>query len=221
MSIGRHGLTGKQNLYQHTWRVPFIVAGPGIRPGSRVDGNIYLHDILATLCDLAGIQAPATNEGLSFRPVLEGKQPTVREVVYGVYSGGAKPGIRCVKRGDWKLIEYEAPDRSIRETQLFNLRENPDELLPQHHQSEHVTLIGLQPNSPQTNLASDPRYAAKLEEMRGWLLAEMRRLDDPYRLSFQPADNLPPVPVPAKAKPGKREAAQAKRSERKAAASSR
>jgi hypothetical protein len=35
MSIGRHGLMGKQNLYQHTWQVPFIVAGPGIPAGRR------------------------------------------------------------------------------------------------------------------------------------------------------------------------------------------
>jgi arylsulfatase A-like enzyme len=28
MAIGRHGLQGKQNLYDHTWRVPFIVKGP-------------------------------------------------------------------------------------------------------------------------------------------------------------------------------------------------
>ena len=49
MSIGRHGLMGKQNLYQHTWRVPFIVKGPGIAAGTRVEGNIYLLDVLATL----------------------------------------------------------------------------------------------------------------------------------------------------------------------------
>ena len=56
MAIGRHGLQGKQNLYQHTWRVPFIVRGPGIKPGSRAEGNIYLLDVLATLCDLAGLE---------------------------------------------------------------------------------------------------------------------------------------------------------------------
>jgi arylsulfatase A-like enzyme len=27
MAIGRHGLQGKQNLYEHTWRIPFIVQG--------------------------------------------------------------------------------------------------------------------------------------------------------------------------------------------------
>ena len=74
MAIGRHGLQGKQNLYDHTWRVPFIAKGPGVKSGARVTGNIYLLDVLATLCDLAGIDAPKTNEGISMRPVLEGKQ---------------------------------------------------------------------------------------------------------------------------------------------------
>ncbi len=74
IAIGRHGLQGKQNLYQHTWRVPFVVKGPGIKPGSRAEGNIYLLDVLATLCDIAGIPAPETNEGISFKPVLQGRQ---------------------------------------------------------------------------------------------------------------------------------------------------
>lgn len=201
MSIGRHGLMGKQNLYQHTWRVPFLVAGPGIAPGSRVDGNIYLLDVLATLCDLAGIPAPPTNEGLSFRPVLEGRKKTVRDVLYGVYSGGGKPGIRCVKQGDWKLIEYESPDRQTRETQLFHLADNPDELLAEHRAADTVALVGSSPGEWQTNLARDPQYAAQLAELRARLLAEMRRLDDPHRLSNQPHDDPPPVAPPAK--PGK------------------
>lgn len=197
MSIGRHGLMGKQNLYQHTWRVPFIVAGPGIKPGSRAEGNIYLLDVLATLCDLAGIPVPESSEGISFRPVLEGKKTSIREVMYGVYSGGSKPGIRCVKKGGWKLIEYEAPDRGVRETQLFNLAENPEELLPEHQAAAVAALTGSKPPAEQTNLAGDPRHAAKLAEMRSLLLEEMRRLDDPFRFSNQPDDNLPPPPKPA------------------------
>jgi len=194
ISIGRHGLMGKQNLYQHTWRVPFIVKGPGIKPGSRVEGNIYLLDVLATLCDLAGIQAPETNEGLSFKPVLQGARTITRDVLYGAYSGGSKPGMRCVKQGDWKLIRYEAPDRKISETQLFNLAANPEEFLQQHSKSDAM----------QTNLAYDPKHAAKLAEMQALLLAEMRRLDDPFRFSNQPGDNLPEPPKPApKAAKGK------------------
>jgi len=192
MSIGRHGLMGKQNLYQHTWRVPFIVAGPGIQPGSRAEGNIYLLDVLATLCDLAGIPAPETNEGTSFKPVLEGRQQTIRDVLYGAYSGGGKPGMRCVRQGDWKLIQYEDSDRGVDETQLFNLAANPDELLKEHGESDPM----------RTNLATDPRHAARLAEMKALLLAEMRRLNDPYRFSDQPDDGLLPPPSP-EAKAGK------------------
>ena len=182
MSIGRHGLMGKQNLYQHTWRVPFIVKGPGIAAGSRVEGNIYLLDVLATLCDLAGVTPPETNEGLSFKPVLTGEKKAVRDVLFGVYSGGSKPGMRAVKKGDWKLIRYEAPDRGVNETQLFNLAENPEELLPEHGRP---------------NLALDPNHAEKLKEMEALLLAEMRQLNDPWRFSNQPGDDLPPPPAPA------------------------
>jgi arylsulfatase A-like enzyme len=208
IAIGRHGLQGKQNLYEHTWRVPFIVKGPGIKPGSRVKGNIYLLDVLATLCDLTGVPAPESNEGLSFKPVLEGKRQTMRDVFYGVYNGGTKPGMRSVKKGDWKLIKYDVLDGQVRETQLFNLAENPYEFLEQHHDPKVMALSGETPAKQQRNLADDPRYADKLAEMEALLLAEMRRLDDPYRLWNQPEDGLQPPPEakPKKAKKPKAKA---------------
>jgi arylsulfatase A-like enzyme len=194
IAIGRHAFQGKQNLYQHTWRVPFVVKGPGIKPGSRVEGNIYLLDVLATLCDLTGVPAPETNEGISFKPVLTGQKPAVREVMYGVYNGGTKPGMRSVKQGDWKMIQYDVMNGAVRETQLFNLKDNPDELLAEHHESQVKALTGRHPTKEQVNLAKDPRYAAKLAEMQALLLAEMRRLDDPWRLWNQPDDGLIPPP---------------------------
>ena len=181
IAIGRHGLQGKQNLYEHTWRVPLIVKGPGIRAGSRAPGNVYLLDLLATFCDLAGISAPPTNEGISFRPVLEGRETVVRDTLYGVYCGGTKPGMRCVRRGDWKLIKYDVMDGAVRETQLFNLAQNPEELLLQHHESNVRQLIGRTPEPDQTNLADDPRHVDVRKQMEALLLAEMQRLDDPFR----------------------------------------
>ena len=186
MAIGRHGLQGKQNLYEHTWRVPMFVKGPGIKPGTRVKGNIYLLDTLQTLCDLAGIDAPDTAQGKSFRPVLMGQRETMRETLYGVYCGGTKPGMRSVRQGDWKLIKYDVLDGKVRETQLFNLRENPNEFLKQHHDGAVAALTGIQPKSHQFNLADDPKYAAKRKEMEALLLSEMKRLEDPYRLWDQP-----------------------------------
>ena len=185
MAIGRHGLQGKQNLYQHTWRVPYIVKGPGIKANTRVTGNIYLLDSLSTICDLAGVAAPETIEGTSFKPVLDGEKETVRDVLFGVYNGGTKPGMRCVKKGDWKLIKYDVMDGQVRETQLFNLADNPNEFIAEHKKSD----------ARLTDLAEDPAYADKLAEMEAVLLAEMRRLDDPYRLWNQPDDGLPPPPA--------------------------
>jgi choline-sulfatase len=197
ISIGRHGLQGKQNLYEHTWRVPFLVSGPGIKPGSRAQGNLYLLDVLATLCDLAGIDAPATNEGLSLKPVLEGVKPTIRDVLYGVYCGGTKPGLRSVKQGDWKLIKYDTLAGSVHQTQLFNLKDNPEEFIAEHHAAAVSTLSKHSAKPQQTNLAHDPQHAAKLAEMEALLLTEMRKHQDPYRLWDQPSDSLPPVPEPA------------------------
>ena len=191
MAIGRHGLQGKQNLYEHTWRVPFIVTGPDVKVG-RSSGNIYLLDTLATLCELAGIEIPSTNEGISFRSVLTGDRQSVRDVLYGVYCGGTKPGMRCVKKGDWKLVQFDVLDGTVRETQLFNLAQNPHEFLSQHQASEVTALSGARPASAQVDLAELPEHAEKLAEMQSLLLAEMRRLHDPYRFWNQPDDGLTP-----------------------------
>ncbi|MCP5542126.1 MAG: sulfatase-like hydrolase/transferase [Akkermansiaceae bacterium] len=205
IAIGRHGLQGKQNLYEHTWRVPYIVKGPGIKAGTRAPGNIYLLDSLATICDLTGVPAPASNEGTSFKPVLMGEKDTVRDVLYGVYNGGTKPGMRAVKKGDWKLIQYDVMDGQVREKQLFNLAENPNEFLKEHHDPAVMEASGIAPTENQVNLAGDPKYADKLKEMEALLLSEMRRLDDPWRLWDQPDDGLTPPEEPApKAKKDKK-----------------
>jgi choline-sulfatase len=200
IAIGRHGLMGKQNLYEHSWRVPMIVKGPGIKPGSRVPGNIYLGDLLATFCDLASVPTPETNQGISFKPVLLGEKTTVRDALYGVYSAGGKPGMRAVRHGDWKLIRYEADGSGTRETQLFNLKENPYEFLPSHHDPKVSALTRIQPKTHQTNLAADPAHAAKLKEMQDLMLAQMRLYQDPYRFQDQPSDGLSTLAGPERKK---------------------
>ena len=188
MAIGRHGLQGKQNLYEHTWRVPYVVKGPGIKPGSRAQGNVYLLDSLNTLCDLTGINGPETLQGKSFKPVLTGEKSEVRDVLFGAYCGGTKPGMRCVRKGDWKLIKYDVLDGSVRETQLFNLAQNPNEFLSEHGKDGNTM----------RDLAEDPAYASQLAEMESVLLEQMRTLNDPYRMWDQPDDGLTPPVIPPK-----------------------
>ena len=86
----------------------------------------------------------------------------------------------------------------LRETQLFNLAENPHEFVKEHHDPQVRALTGITPAAHQVNLAGDPRYADKLKEMELLLLAEMRRLNDPWRLWNQPDDRLTPLPPAGK-----------------------
>ncbi|MFI3259764.1 MAG: sulfatase-like hydrolase/transferase [Rikenellaceae bacterium] len=182
IAVGKHAFMGKQNLNEHTFRVPFIVKGPGVLKNKVKSGNIYLMDVLPTICDLAGIEIPECVDGLSCKTVLMGKTENVRETLYGAYSGGTKPGIRCVKQGDWKLIKYDVMDGEVRETQLFNLKKNPEELIIEHHAEEVVAKTGNKPKSYQVDLAEDPKYAKKLAEMEALLLEQMQLTGDPYPL---------------------------------------
>ncbi|MEQ1853211.1 MAG: sulfatase-like hydrolase/transferase, partial [Chthoniobacteraceae bacterium] len=80
LAIGHHGLFGKQNMYDHSLRVPFIVAGPGAKAGAKLDAPIYLQDAMATALDLAGVPKPGQVEFHSLLPLLRGeKSPAARE----------------------------------------------------------------------------------------------------------------------------------------------
>ena len=153
---------------------------------------MYLLDVLPTLCDIAGIEAPKTSEGTSFWPVLKGTQDIVAKATFMVRtvvvpSQASGP----IRSGNWKLIKYESTKEGVQETQLFNLANNPDEFIQEHHQDALTTLMGRSPEPFQKNLADDPKHAQKRRELENLLLAEMRRLDDPYRLWDQPDDGLP------------------------------
>ena len=94
--------------------------------------------------------------------------------------------MRCVKNGDWKLIKYDVLDGTVRETQLFNLADNPHEFLSNHHHPSVVAMTGQKPQKGHRNLANDPQFADKLQELETLLWKEQQRLDDPYRLWNQP-----------------------------------
>jgi choline-sulfatase len=115
-------------------------------------------------------------------------------VLYGVPNGGTKPGMRSVKQGDWKLVKFDVLGGAVRETQLFNLRENPHEFIEQPPTPTVIALTGITPTLQQRNLAPDPHFATKLAEMESLFRAEMRRLDDPWHLWNQPNDGLTPSP---------------------------
>jgi arylsulfatase A-like enzyme len=178
LSLGEHGLFGKQNLYEHGgMHVPLVVAGPGVAHGKSA-ALVYLMDLFPTFAELAGAAPPAGVEGRSLVPILAGKGTKVRDVLYTGY----RDCQRAIRDQRWKLIRYPLVNR----TQLFDLSVDPHELV---------------------NLADDPAHAAKLVEMTSRLEAEMARYADPVPLTVanpQPGDWTPPPVDPAPAKPAAR-----------------
>lgn len=76
---------GKMSLYEGGIRVPTIAHWPGrIKPGSETSHVAACYDVMATLCQAAGIRAPR-NDGLSFLPSLVGDRQPERPWVYFEY----------------------------------------------------------------------------------------------------------------------------------------
>ena len=121
LAVGQHGLMGKQNLYDHSVRIPLIFSGPGIPKGKRFSQYAYLFDIYPTLCELCGIEIPISVEGKSIMPVMQ-KGEAIRDTLYLAY----KDKIRGVKTDRYKLLEYRA--ENISKTQLFDLTNDPAEM---------------------------------------------------------------------------------------------
>ncbi len=122
LAVGQHGLMGKQNLYEHSVRVPLIMAGPGIPEDQRSDAFCYLIDIFPTLCDLSGLNIPETVDGLSLMPVIENPESGVRDELFYGYKGFQ----RGYRKGNLKLIEYAV--NGSHTIQLFDLENDPCEL---------------------------------------------------------------------------------------------
>jgi choline-sulfatase len=136
LAVGRHGLSGKQNMYDHSVRVPFFVVGPNIEPGVELDTPIYLQDAMATVLDLAG----ASKQGVDFKsllPLLRGQTTEHYAAIYGAYMNKQ----RMVTVGDWKLISYP----TIGVERLYKVKEDLHEM---------------------QDLADDPAYAQQLSQMR-------------------------------------------------------
>jgi arylsulfatase A-like enzyme len=143
---------GKQSCYEHSVRVPLVLAGPGVPRGERRDALCLLTDVYPTICDLAGLDTPPSVEGLSLAPVLRDRAARPRERVHLAY----RDLHRAVRDRRWKLIEYLVD--GARTSQLFDLAEDPWET---------------------RNLAPEPALAGRLREMRRELLAWRDELGDP------------------------------------------
>ncbi len=150
---GSHGLIGKQNVYEHSLRVPLIIAGPGIPEGQQTEALCYLFDVFPTLGKICHVTPPNQSDGFDFSATLtDSKKPARGQLMFAY-----KDVQRAFTDGRWKLIRYPQVDQ----TQLFDLHSDPFET---------------------TNLASRPEQASRVIQMTRQLAAEMERSGDRARL---------------------------------------
>ncbi|MBN1818135.1 MAG: sulfatase-like hydrolase/transferase, partial [Sedimentisphaerales bacterium] len=113
LAVGHHGLIGKQNMYDHSVRVPLMVCGPGIKGGIAIDSPVYLQDIMPTSLELAGADRPESVEFRSLLPLLGGHRKSNYDHVYGGYMMLQ----RMVCDGRYKMIYYPKIEKVL----LFDL----------------------------------------------------------------------------------------------------
>ena len=119
LSVGQHGLMGKQNPYEHSIRMPFMISGPGIEKGATVDNKIYMQSVYPTTCELAGLKVPESVDYPSILPLVKGEGKGGEEVIFNAYIETQ----RLVRTDRYKLVHYPKIGRN----QLFDLKEDPHE----------------------------------------------------------------------------------------------
>lgn len=151
LAVGRHGLMGKQNVYDHSVHVPLIISGPGIPKGERRDQLCYIYDIYPTLCERAELETPEEVQYKSLNPVIDDSQAELGDHLYFAFMQWQ----RAVRDSRYKLIEYCVGEE--RHSQLFDLKEDPMEI---------------------ENLVEDPKYNDILQKLREMLEKDRVRLND-------------------------------------------
>ena len=119
LAVGQHGLMGKQNLYDHSVRVPLFVIGPGAAKGKRIAEPVYLQDIMPTTLELAEVDKPHHVEFNSLLPMLDGAASPY-DSIYGAYLTKQ----RSIRTKTHKLILY--PDANV--ARLYDLVNDPHEI---------------------------------------------------------------------------------------------
>jgi arylsulfatase A-like enzyme/Tfp pilus assembly protein PilF len=112
-SLGEHGeMYHGYFAYDTTLWVPLIVSAPGIK-AARVKDAVSHVDIFPTVCDLLGLEKPASLQGASLLPLLRGgarkPRPIYFEAMEAYLNRGWAP-IRGVIENGMKYIDSPIPE---------------------------------------------------------------------------------------------------------------
>lgn len=168
---GAHGFNQKTVFLDESSRVPLIISAPGATHIGKSDRLTQIGiDLIPTLCDYAGITAPAVLPGRSFRTAVEDKPdrdaPGYVVVSNHLVQGVPLLGVMMTPAGRMLRSErykYSVYDQGKQRESLVNMEADPGET---------------------TNLAIDGKFAAVLNAHRRQLLEWSRTSKDttfPYR----------------------------------------
>lgn len=131
--MGSHQWTGKMMYYEEEAAVPLIVSWKGVTPAGRIDREhlVSTLDVLPTLCDYAGVQAPPSMRGESLRGTIENpKLPGHEFVAAEMCQGGAAGRARSfmIRTPKFKYMIFPGAAEAAPTELLFNLDSDPGEM---------------------------------------------------------------------------------------------
>lgn len=111
----------KRDLYEGGIREPMIAWWPGkIAAGTTNDHISAFWDVMPTVAELVGIEAPKNIDGISFLPTLLNKEgQTQHDYLYWEFH--EQGGRKALRKGDWKLVQYNVLKPEKTTTELYNL----------------------------------------------------------------------------------------------------
>jgi len=135
---GRHDMTYfdsngrlrgmKRDLWDGGVRVPTIVRWPGeVSAGSESDVLSGFQDVLPTLADVAGAEAPAGLDGVSLVPTLTGRPDEQERHDYLYWEFRERGGKRAVATSKWKALRLDTRKPEPLPTRLYDLENDPSE----------------------------------------------------------------------------------------------
>ena len=128
--LGEHGWFDKRFMYEESMVMPMVMSCPSIiSPGTKINQLTQNIDFAPTFLDLCGIEIPADMQGISFKPLLEGKKvKNWRKYLY--YHYYEFPGFHSVrahygsKGKRYKLIHFYKDNN----WELYDLKTDPHEM---------------------------------------------------------------------------------------------
>ena len=116
----------KRDLYEGGIRVPMIAWWPGkIKANTTSDHISAFWDVMPTVAELIGVEAPQNIDGISFLPTLAGGEQKKHDYMYWEFH--EKGGRLAVRQDKWKLVRYNVNKEPQGSYELYNLEVDPGE----------------------------------------------------------------------------------------------